>query len=210
VPVPAASGAASGASRSAQPRGTVPAYLIPADNPFVGQAGARGEIWAYGLRNPWRWSFDRSTGRLFLADVGQGNWEEVNIIQRGGNYGWRIMEGAHCFSPPSGCPTAGLQLPIGEYSHSEGCSVTGGYMYRGGQIPRLRGHYLFGDFCSGKIWSLREARGGGTWVRELLLQTSLSISSFGEDQAGEVYVVDLLGGLYRIGPSAPQPTPNAR
>ncbi len=173
-------------------------YEVPRDNPFVGRAGARGEIWAYGLRNPWRFSFDRSTGRLFLADVGQSAWEEVDLIEKGGNYGWRIMEGAHCFSPSSGCSTAGLQLPIAEYSREGGCSITGGYVYRGTRIRDLVGRYLFSDYCSGRLWSLRES--GGRWVMEQLLETGLRVSSFGEDQAGELYIVDHQGAVYRIVP----------
>jgi glucose/arabinose dehydrogenase len=209
VNVTPAAPAPPGAGRPPGPRGPGTTYLIPADNPFVGRPDARGEIWAYGFRNPWRWSFDRLTGRLFVADVGQASWEEVSIVQRGGNYGWRIMEAAHCFNPPTGCSTAGLQLPLGEYSHTEGCSVTGGYVYRGRQIPALRGQYLFGDFCSKRIWSLQEAR-PGVWIRDLLLQTTLAISSFGEDESGEVYVVDLNGGVYRITQPSAQPSPSLR
>jgi glucose/arabinose dehydrogenase len=209
INVPAPARGAAGASRPSRPREPSPTYLIPPDNPFVGQAGVRGEIWAYGLRNPWRWSFDRSTGRLFLGDVGQDSWEEIDIIQRGGNYGWRITEGAHCFNPPAGCSMAGLQLPISEYSHSLGCSVTGGYMYRGNHIPRLRGHYLSADYCSGRIWSLQEVR-PGVWVREEFMQTTFSISSFGEDQAGEVYVVDRDGAVYRFAEPMPARMPFAR
>jgi len=173
-------------------------YVVPRDNPFVGRAGARGEIWAYGLRNPWRFSFDRPTGRLFLADVGQNAWEEVDLIEKGGNYGWRIMEGAHCFAPSSGCSTAGLQLPIAEYDRQGGCSITGGYVYRGTRIRALVGRYLFSDYCSGRLWALRES--GDRWVMEQLLETGLRVSSFGEDQAGELYIVDHQGAVYRIVP----------
>ncbi len=173
-------------------------YRVPPDNPFVGRAGARPEIWAYGLRNPWRFAFDRGSGRLFLADVGQNRWEEIDLIERGGNYGWRIMEGTHCFDPPEACSRAGLILPIAEYGREAGCSVTGGFVYRGVRIPRLVGRYLFGDYCSGTIWSLRES--GGRWAMETLLTTELQISSFGEDQAGELYVVDHQGAVYRIAP----------
>jgi glucose/arabinose dehydrogenase len=172
-------------------------YVIPADNPFVGTAGARGEIWAYGFRNPWRYSFDRPTGRLFVADVGQGAWEEVDIVQKGQNYGWRIMEGAHCFNPSSGCVTTGLQLPITEYSHTEGCSVTGGYVYHGGRMVGQSGRYIFSDFCSGRIWTLAE-QNGGTWTRSLLLSSGLPVSSFGEEPTGDLLVVDYNGGIYRL------------
>ena len=177
-------------------------YAIPDDNPFVGQTGARAEIWAYGLRNPWRFSFDRCNGRLLLADVGQNRWEEVDLIKKGGNYGWNVMEGAHCFRPQAGCRTEGLEMPIAEYDHSLGCSITGGYVYRGTRIPRLIGRYLFGDFCSGRIWALTplvpDAQSADEWRMDDLLSTSLSIGSFGEDEAGELYVLDLRGGVYRL------------
>lgn len=177
-------------------------YTLPTDNPFVGQAGARGEIWAYGLRNPWRFSFDRCTGRLFLADVGQDRWEEVDLIEKGGNYGWNVMEGVHCFRPPIGCRTEGLELPIAEYDHSLGCSITGGYVYRGTHILGLIGRYVFGDFCSGRIWALRplapDAWRADEWRMDELLDTPLNISSFGEDEAGELYVLDLNGAIYRF------------
>jgi len=172
-------------------------YAIPSDNPFVGIAGVREEIWAYGLRNPWRFSFDRCDGRLFLADVGQDGFEEINLIAPGANYGWNIMEGAHCFDPPTGCDQRGLELPIAEYDHSLGCSITGGYVYRGRRYPELVGRYLFGDFCSGRIWSLSPTE-AGAWVSVELLKTDLSISSFGEDEEGELYVLDLGGEIYRI------------
>jgi glucose/arabinose dehydrogenase len=172
-------------------------YAIPADNPFVNRSDARGEIWAYGLRNPWRFSFDRCNGRLFLADVGQNLWEEINLIEKGGNYGWNVMEGAHCFRPPVGCRSEGLELPIAEYDHSVGCSITGGYVYRGSHIENLIGRYVFGDFCSGRIWTLTASE-SGDWTMQVLLDTSLSISSFGEDEQGELYVVDLNGAVYRI------------
>lgn len=171
-------------------------YRTPSDNPFVGRSGARGEIWAYGLRNPWRFSFDRATSRLLLADVGQNAWEEVDLIERGGNYGWRIMEGAHCHIPLEGCPTAGLTLPIAEYQTSLGCSVTGGYVYRGTRLRDLVGRYVFGDYCSGQTWTLSAQ--GGRWVMAPLLATEARISSFGEDDQGEIYVVDLQGVIYRL------------
>ncbi|MGQ0572471.1 MAG: PQQ-dependent sugar dehydrogenase [Armatimonadota bacterium] len=172
-------------------------YRVPPDNPFVGRAGARPEIWALGLRNPWRFSFDRAIGRLFLADVGQNAWEEIDLIERGGNYGWNIMEGAHCFRPATGCNTAGLRLPIAEYGRSGGCSVTGGYVYRGSRLPDLAGRYLFGDYCSGRLWSLHETS-SGRWTMTQLMDTGLRISSFGEDQNGEVYLVDHSGGIHLL------------
>ena len=172
-------------------------YAIPPDNPFVDRAGARGEIWAYGLRNPWRFSFDRATGRLFLADVGQNQWEEIDLIERGGNYGWRTMEGAHCFNPSTGCDRTGLALPIAEYDHGQGCSVTGGYVYRGSRIRALVGRYLFADYCSGRIWALTDA-GGNRWAMAVALTTDFRITSFGEDQTGELYVVDHNGAVYRL------------
>ncbi|MBI3976472.1 MAG: PQQ-dependent sugar dehydrogenase [Armatimonadetes bacterium] len=174
-------------------------YRVPSDNPFVGRAGARGEIWAYGLRNPWRFSFDRGSGRLFLADVGQNAWEEIDLIERGGNYGWRIMEGAHCFRPQTNCDRSGLTLPVAEYGREGGCSVTGGYVYRGSRIRDLVGRYLFADYCSGQLWALTETT-SGRWTMSELLATALRVSSFGEDQDGELYVVDHQGGIYRIVP----------
>ncbi|MCH7706152.1 MAG: PQQ-dependent sugar dehydrogenase, partial [Chloroflexi bacterium] len=135
------------------------AYAIPPDNPFVGVAGAREEVWAYGFRNPWRFSFDElgdGQGRLWVADVGQNRWEEIDLVEPGLNYGWNVMEGAHCFSSGLNCDTAGLQLPVIEYDHSDGCSVTGGYVYRGQAIPSLVGSYLYGDFCPGRRWGVRD------------------------------------------------------
>jgi glucose/arabinose dehydrogenase len=172
-----------------------PSIAIPPDNPFASVAGL-DEIWAYGLRNPWRFSFDSMTGDLFLADVGQDRFEEVNLIERGGNYGWNVMEGSSCFSPSSGCNMTGLILPIAEYGRSEGSSVTGGYVYRGALIPGLRGSYVFGDFISGRIWGLTRNT-SGDWVRSLLLETGSNISSFGQDRAGEIYVLDYGAGTVR-------------
>jgi glucose/arabinose dehydrogenase len=173
-------------------------YAVPPDNPFVGQAGIRPEIWAFGFRNPWRFSFDRSMGRLFVADVGQASFEEVELVAKGANYGWNVMEGAHCYPPPStGCNTSGLELPIAEYSHSEGSSITGGYVYRGTANQELRGRYVFGDFGSGRIWQLRETS-PGTWTRSLLLDTDLNISCFGLDSTGEILVVDYGGNVFRL------------
>ena len=166
-------------------------YAIPGDNPFA-SGGGSPEIWAYGFRNPWRFSFDPSSSRLFVGDVGQDKFEEVDIVQKGANYGWNTMEGLHCFSPPSGCNMTGLALPIMEYDHSEGEAVIGGFVYRGSAIADLAGLYVMADFVSGKIWTATDS--GGTWTRSLLLSTGRSISSLGRDSAGEIYVVDYSGG----------------
>jgi glucose/arabinose dehydrogenase len=173
-------------------------YTIPADNPFVDSEGARAEIWAFGLRNPWRFSFDSETGLLWAGDVGQGSWEEIDVITGGANYGWNIMEGLHCYSPASGCNQSGLTLPIAEYDHSQGrCSITGGYVYRGDQIPSLQGYYIYGDYCSGDIRALAY---DGSVVTEntLLAESGLSITSFGEDLAGTLYILDRAGGIYTL------------
>lgn len=166
-------------------------YAVPADNPFVGQAGARPEVWAYGLRNPWRFAFDRITETLFIADVGQSSFEEVNAApaSAGGlNYGWNIMEAAHCFDGDA-CDQSGLTLPVLEYDHSEGCSVTGGFVYRGAAIPDLQGHYLYSDFCSGFLRSFRLEGGEAVERRPLSLGGLGSVWSFGEDGSGELYVL---------------------
>jgi glucose/arabinose dehydrogenase len=170
------------------------AYAVPADNPFVGKAGARPEIWAYGLRNPWRFSFDRQTGDLYIGDVGQDAYEEIDFqpagSQGGQNYGWSIMEGFH---PYHGSETAGLTLPVAEYPHTRGnCSVTGGYVYRGKAIPAMQGIYLFGDYCTGNTWVMRRTADG--WQTADWFGMAVSISSFGEDEAGELYVLDYRGG----------------
>jgi len=171
-------------------------YAIPSDNPFLNGVD-RGEVWAYGLRNPWRFSFDVPSGRLFVADVGQDKFEEIDILQKGGNFGWNIMEGLHCFKPSSGCNMTGLILPITEYDHSQGDAVIGGYVYRGPAIPRLSGTYLFSDFESGTIWGLTE-NSTGQWTRSQLIAGGRNISSFGRDEAGELYVLDYSGSLLRI------------
>jgi glucose/arabinose dehydrogenase len=166
-------------------------YAIPADNPFAA-GGGRPEIWALGLRNPWRFSFDRQTRELYAGDVGQNAWEEIDVVRRGGNYGWRLMEGAHCYNPAR-CDRQGLELPIAEYATASGrCSVTGGYVYRGTALPALTGTYVYGDFCSGEIFALRDG------TQRVLLPTRMAISSFGEDEAGEIYVVDHRGAVYRV------------
>jgi len=166
-------------------------YAIPPSNPFLATPGALPEIWAYGLRNPWRFSFDRQTGDLLIGDVGQSQREEVDFqpaASAGGqNYGWRLMEGSLCYNPPTGCNDGTLTLPILEYDHSVGCSITGGYRYRGARFPQLVGRYFYGDFCSGRIWG--GSQSGPTWSTVELVDTTLSITSFGEDEGGEVYVV---------------------
>jgi len=177
-------------------------YLIPATNPFVEQENIRPEIWALGLRNPWRFAFDRETGDLYIADVGQNRHEEVDFETEGSsggrNYGWDTMEGSHCFEPQSGCDPGGLVLPVAEYDHDLGCSITGGAVYRGIRYPSLNGVYFYGDFCTGNIWGLRQDS-VGQWEADLLLQADLSISSFGEDAAGEIYVLSYNdGSIYRL------------
>lgn len=172
-------------------------YRVPPNNPFVGIAGAREEIWAYGLRNPWRFSFDTDTGLLWVGDVGQNEWEEIDIVKKGLNYGWNIMEGALCFAPSVDCDQAGLQLPLAEYDHSEGCSVTGGYVYRGNQIPSFRGAYIYADFCSGRIWALRY-EGNSVTRHNLLTDSDLAITSFGEDLAGNLYILSRDAGIYHL------------
>jgi glucose/arabinose dehydrogenase len=186
-------------------------YTVPPSNPWVTAKWnglvVRGEIWALGLRNPWRFSFDRKTGDLWIADVGQNLYEEIDRVragvdgkvQGGLNFGWSIMEGTHCYPATASCRRAGLTLPVADYSHgANGCSITGGYVYRGAAISGLAGAYLYGDYCSGRIWALTPAA-GGAWRSQLLLETGLAISSFGEDQAGELYITDLSGGgIYRL------------
>jgi glucose/arabinose dehydrogenase len=177
-------------------------YTVPADNPFVGDPDVRDEIWALGLRNPWRFSFDRQTGDLWIGDVGQGRWEEVDLQPAsstgGENYGWARMEGPDCYNGP--CDPADYVLPVTSYNHSEGdCAMVGGYVYRGSAMPELRGTYLFADYCSGRLWGIDAlAAAGRTAEPALLLATRLTLSSFGEDRAGELYVTDLSGGLYQV------------
>ena len=176
-------------------------YAIPPDNPFRGVSGARKEIWALGLRNPWRYSFDRSTDDLILADVGQEQWEEVDLAGLGAaglNYGWPIMEGSSCFDPPTGCDTRGLTLPIFEYDHSQGCSVTGGYVYRGSQMDSFGGVYFYSDFCSGWLRSFRPVGGTPTEHAEWDVGDLGGVFSFGEDAVGELYILSTNGKVYRL------------
>ena len=186
--------------------------LIPPSNPFVNTAGARGEIWAYGLRNPWRFSFDRSTGDLWIGDVGQETYEEIDLqaaSSRGGeNYGWNRTEGLHCYT--AGCSTTGLTPPVFEYTHTSGaCSITGGFRYRGVLSPGLRGTYVYADYCNGRIWGLEW--NGSAWSNRLLLASGFPITTFGEDEAGEIYVADVnTGSVRRIeGSTAPRLIPAA-
>lgn len=181
-------------------------YAIPPDNPWVAVdwngVDVRDEIWAVGLRNPWRYSFDRATGDLWIADVGQRLYEEIDLIPAGAsgpfNFGWPLMEGNHCFPENTECDPTGLVLPVLEYSHEGSCSVTGGYVYRGQAFPGLDGVYFYSDYCSGDIWTLIPDGGGG-WRNAMVLDTDMSVSSFGEDDQGELYVTDLGGGgVYRI------------
>jgi hypothetical protein len=179
---------------------------VPSDNPFVGQSGIRPEIWSYGLRNPWRFSFDRSTGDLYVGDVGQNAREEIDVATdaaqfgRGRNYGWSIMEGMACFSGSS-CDRNGLTLPVLDYRHAEGCSVTGGYVYRGTALGGFAGHYFYGDYCEGWVRSFRLS---GPGVTEQLEWPSLrpggQILSFGEDARGELYILSGSGQVFRIDP----------
>jgi glucose/arabinose dehydrogenase len=187
-------------------------YEIPPDNPFVGTPGARGEIWAWGLRNPWRFSFDRLTGDLLVADVGQGAWEEVNLQAAGAaggqNYGWRRMEGRHCFNPSSGCNDGTLTLPILEYPHTLGCSVTGGFRYRGSMLAGYVGAYIFTDFCTARIWAAVPGP-DGRWTATQAADLPFSVSAFGEDDNGELYVArygPFPGALHRL-VLAESPTP---
>ncbi len=177
------------------------AYTIPPENPYANDSEYRPEIWAYGLRNPWRFSFDRLTGDLFIADVGEKVWEEINFQPAGSsggeNYGWDILEGTHCYEPPGDCNPAGTIPPIAEYEHTDSCSVTGGYRYRGTRYARLEGVFFYADFCSGVIWGMHRSE-SDEWQQAQLLDTDLAITSFGEDQDGELYVLDLEGGVFRL------------
>jgi glucose/arabinose dehydrogenase len=179
-------------------------YRVPATNPYVGIAGW-DEIWAIGLRNPWGWSFDRANGDLWIADVGQNRYEEIDVSRasagvagRKANYGWRQWEGRHCYNPSTGCSATGKTMPVSEYFHDSGnCSVTGGYVYRGTAYPALVGGYFFADYCSGKLWSIAAT---STWpaTRVQHVDSPLQITSFGEDEFGNVYIVFQQGYVYRL------------
>lgn len=175
-------------------------YCIPPGNPFAGNTHHyKEEIYAYGLRNPWRFSIDHITGWLWAGDVGQDSWEEIDIIEAGKNYGWRIMEGNHCYNPPSDCDISGLTLPIWEYDHNGqgGCAITGGHVYRGTKFPELYGKYIYGDYCSGRIWAL-SYDGVNPATNKLLLTKNINISSFGIDKDNEIYICDLNGKIYKL------------
>lgn len=186
-------------------------YTIPPDNPYVGASSALDEIWAMGLRNPYRSSIDRETGDFYIADVGQDTWEEVSFVpstSNGGvNFGWPTIEGRHCYNPSSNCDSSGLQFPIAEYQHLGGfCSVTGGYVYRGCGMPGLQGYYMFGDFCAGEVYLIKH---DGDTVTEFIDVTSqigvggTELSGFGEDAYGEMYIIELLAGqVSRIVPAS--------
>jgi len=182
-------------------------YAIPQDNPFVGQEGARGEIWAHGIRNSWRMAFDRNTGHLWVADVGQNLWEEINIIVRGGNYGWNLREATHSFGSQGAGPREDLIDPIWEYDHGVGKSITGGTVYRGKRLSELQGAYLYADFVSGKLWALKYDEGKKKVISNHAIPSpAFQVTAFGEDEAGEVYftVVTSSGeGVYRFERVAP-------
>jgi glucose/arabinose dehydrogenase len=171
-------------------------YGIPADNPFAG-TDSRQEIYAFGLRNPWRFSFDPATGLLWTGDVGQDEVEEVDIVEKGKNYGWNIMEGTSCFKPSSHCDTTGLVMPVWEYHHSVGVCIIGGYVYHGARRPDLEGAYICADYGNGRIWSLRRSAGGPVASREIAF-THLPIVSFGVDDAQELYLCSFEGKIYRF------------
>jgi glucose/arabinose dehydrogenase len=182
-------------------------YGNPPDNPFVGVNGARHAIWAYGLRNPFRFAFDRETDDLYIGDVGQSSWEEVDFAKApragGENYGWNVMEGTQCYRPRTGCKTTGLTLPVYDYGHGDGCSITAGVVYRGCRMPELAGTFFFGDYCRGFVRSLRVVEGQATEVRDWPELTEIhNISSFGLDADGEMYVVDYWGTVFRLDPAS--------
>jgi glucose/arabinose dehydrogenase len=176
-------------------------YAIPAGNPFIGEAGSRGEIWALGLRNPWRFAFDRVAGLLYVADVGQNAWEEISVVganRPGVNYGWRILEGTHCYAAAT-CNAQGLEPPAVEYSHDQGaCSVTGGAPYRGSLLPGAVGHYFYSDYCAGFLRSFRYENGRAVDQRSWDVGALGAVSSFGEDANGELYVLSRNGRAYRL------------
>lgn len=182
-------------------------YVIPADNPYVGRPGWRGEIWQLGLRNPWRWSFDRGTGDLYIGDVGEAFWEEIDYLADpvvgGNNFGWPITEGVNCYQPAIGCFTLGLVPPVIVYAHGRSCAVTGGYVYRGTRSPILAGTYFYGDFCGGWVRNLTiedgyPAQNFGELELPPVRGIGDNVVSFGQDAAGEVYVVSAAGRIYRI------------
>ena len=204
---------------------TKDSYKIPEDNPFYNRENVKKEIWHYGLRNVWRFSFDRLNGNMYMGDVGQNNWEEINYqesSQKGLNYGWNVMEGKHCFNPEVSCDSLSYEYPIYEYPNNanyiktliglkqtnrDGCSVTGGYIYRGSHIPEMYGRYIFGDYCTGKVWSFKNNNGiiqnfedHTEEIAKSIDKRSFYLSSFGEDYQGELFLIDYNGSLYRIIP----------
>jgi glucose/arabinose dehydrogenase len=174
-------------------------YVVPPDNPFVGDAGTRPEIWVYGMRNPWRFSFDRSTGALWVADVGQDAWEEVNKVEAGGNYGWNTMEGFACYQPAN-CDQSGLALPVVAYANAAGnCSITGGYVGHDPAAGVLRGYYVYGDFCSGAVWTIPADAEAGEQPDPITLRNSgPMIASFAQDLDGQIYMLSFDGLIYRV------------
>jgi hypothetical protein len=181
-------------------------YTVPPDNPFVGRGDARPEIWSYGLRNPWRFSFDPATGDLYIGDVGQNEWEEVDVVSaaqgagRGANFGWNVMEGTHCYASPS-CDPSAFTAPVLEYSHRLGCSVSGGYVYRGAAIPALQGHYFYADYCQGWVRTFRLQDGQAVEQHQWpTLAPGGAVPSFGQDSNGELYVMSAEGRVFRIVP----------
>ena len=175
------------------------AYAVPKDNPFVDRKGARPEIWAYGLRNPWRIAFDRKTGDLWCGDVGQDLWEEIDIITRGGNYGWNRREGKHKFGPKGVGPNDHMIDPIWEYDHKTGKSITGGHVHRGKRLPQLEGGYLYADYVSGKIWALwYDKKSGKVTANRPIQDKMLPIITFGEDEQGNTYFTDYFGMINRF------------
>jgi len=174
-------------------------YAIPADNPYKNNSsGFRQEIYAYGMRNPWRFSFDLTTNRLWTGDVGQNSYEEIDIIEKGDNYGWNLMEGKHCFQPATGCNQSGLKLPVWEYNRDQGISVTGGFVYRGPTLSNLTGKYIYADFGSSRVWALSVPLQGGNITNTQLLQANFNISSFGVDQNNELYLCGFDNKIYRL------------
>ncbi len=177
------------------------AYSIPRDNPFVGRTGARPELWAYGLRNPWRLSYDRESGQLWVGNNGQDLWEQVYLIKKGGNYGWSLFEGSHIFLENRPAGPDPILLPTAEHHHSEARSLTGGRVYRGKRLPDLVGAYVYGDWSTGRVWGIRHDGRKAAWHRELV-DTPFNITGFGTDHAGELYVIDQAGGFYRLEPTS--------
>src|SRR3954451_8909604 len=175
-------------------------YDIPSDNPFVARDAAKPEIFATGLRNPWRFRFDRDTGDLWIGDVGQNAWEEIDVARAGKaglDFGWNRMEGFHCYQPADGCEQSGLTLPVTEYGHDRGCSVTGGTVYRADGVPALQGRYVFSDYCSGTFWTI-PTTGDDPRDPQVALESGRSISAITEGSDGELYATDLGGSLLRV------------